>query len=462
MAGSEYYDHTTFPSQGAVGSSAAMRSELENVESGFGKLPALAGNGSKVVAVNSAGTALEAIRVTQAQMKIKTVVALADAAATLTAAQMIDSAIFTITPTVARILTTDTAANIVAALPNYQVGTWFDFTIVNTAAFDVTLAAGTGITLSGSNVIHKESATWKARIDSATAITIYNTAAMSSAPGVAAFLATPSSANLIAAVTDETGSGPLVFASSIQAQTNTAFTTGGTATAYTLTPSPAITAYAAGQRFRVKFNAANGAAPTLAISGLAATALKLYDSVGGKAAPGIGAIALNMLTDVEYDGTDMVVLDQIPGKKVAQIVRNYTGGVATGTTIIPADDTIPQITEGDSYLSASITPVDASSVLEIEVNIHLCSSASGNLIAALFRGTVADALCVAVVRNDSTGFPTQIKMRWSVSAGSTAATTFTLRAGGAAAGTTTVNGGAGARLFGGALYSGFTIKEILA
>jgi len=120
--------------------------------------------------------------ITPAQVKTKTVVALADAAATLTAAQMIDSGIFTITPTVARILTTDTAANIVAALPRYQVGTWFDFTVVNPALFDVTLAAGTGITLSGKRVVRDGSATWKARIDSATAVTIYNTAVSGATP----------------------------------------------------------------------------------------------------------------------------------------------------------------------------------------------------------------------------------------------------------------------------------------
>lgn len=55
----------------------------------------------------------------------------------------------------------------------------------------------------------------------------------------------------------------------IQAQTYTAFTTGGTNTAYTLTPDPAITAYAAGQSYWVTFALASGAAPTLAISGIA-------------------------------------------------------------------------------------------------------------------------------------------------------------------------------------------------
>ena len=113
--------------------------------------------------------------ITQPKVKIKTVVALADAAAALTATQMIDSGIFTITPTVARILTTDTAVNIVAGMSGYQVGTWFDITIVNTAAFDVTLAAGVGVTLTGKTIVHNGAATWRAMIDSATTTTFYRT-----------------------------------------------------------------------------------------------------------------------------------------------------------------------------------------------------------------------------------------------------------------------------------------------
>lgn len=111
--------------------------------------------------------------VTQPKMKTKSVVALADSAVTLTATQMIDSGIFTITPTAARALTTDTAANLVADMTGYQVGSYFEFTIVNNAAFAVTLTAGTGITLVGVAVINNVSGTWLARIDSATGITMY-------------------------------------------------------------------------------------------------------------------------------------------------------------------------------------------------------------------------------------------------------------------------------------------------
>ena len=59
MAGSEYYNHTTFPATGSAGSSAAMRSELESIESGFGKLPDLSGNAGKIVKVNSGATGMD-------------------------------------------------------------------------------------------------------------------------------------------------------------------------------------------------------------------------------------------------------------------------------------------------------------------------------------------------------------------------------------------------------------------
>ena len=111
--------------------------------------------------------------VTPPKTKIKTAVALADADATLTAAQMIDSGIFTITPTVARALTTDTATNLVAAMAGYQVGTWFDIVIVCLAAFAVTLGGGTGVTIVGNAVVNNSSGTWRARIDSASAVTLY-------------------------------------------------------------------------------------------------------------------------------------------------------------------------------------------------------------------------------------------------------------------------------------------------
>ena len=70
MAGSDYYDHTTYPTYRAPGTSAALRAELDSVETGFGKLPALgsSADAGKIVVMGSGGNTLEAaaaISVTQ-------------------------------------------------------------------------------------------------------------------------------------------------------------------------------------------------------------------------------------------------------------------------------------------------------------------------------------------------------------------------------------------------------------
>lgn len=60
FAQNPYYDHGSYPSGGSLGSSAAMRAELDLIEAGFAKLPTISGNASKIVIVNSGATALTA------------------------------------------------------------------------------------------------------------------------------------------------------------------------------------------------------------------------------------------------------------------------------------------------------------------------------------------------------------------------------------------------------------------
>jgi hypothetical protein len=55
-----YYDHTTFPVPNAAGTSKSMRDELDSIEQGFDKFPALTASVSGLVLkVNSGGTAIE-------------------------------------------------------------------------------------------------------------------------------------------------------------------------------------------------------------------------------------------------------------------------------------------------------------------------------------------------------------------------------------------------------------------
>ena len=120
-------------------------------------------------------------------------------------------------------------------------------------------------------------------------------------------------------VTDATKNG-------IQSQSYTAGTTGGTSTAYTLTPSPAITALAENQRFAVEFHTASGSSPTLAVSGLTAKNLKYRDAAGAKTAVASGDIPTDWRSDVIYDGTDWIVLDVPSGVTAVAASRGYLSG----------------------------------------------------------------------------------------------------------------------------------------
>lgn len=112
--------------------------------------------------------------------------------------------------------------------------------------------------------------------------------------------------------THQDASGTLALIESNQAQTGIAYTTGGTSTAYTLTPTPAITALAENQEFDVEFNAAAGATPTLAVSGLTAKLLKYRDSTGAKQAVTATQIPIGWRSKVVYDGTDYIVREVPP------------------------------------------------------------------------------------------------------------------------------------------------------
>lgn len=99
----------------------------------------------------------------------------------------------------------------------------------------------------------------------------------------------------------------------VQNQTHTAFTTGGTLTAYTLTPVPAIPGYAAGQSFFVTFHASSGAAPTLQISGIA-TPPNLVKQLGDGTFANIaaGEIPINHRSRVTLLSATQALVEELP------------------------------------------------------------------------------------------------------------------------------------------------------
>jgi len=132
--------------------------------------------------------------------------------------------------------------------------------------------------------------------------------------------------------------------------------------------------------------------------------------------------------------------------------------VVTCTTLIPNDDSIPQITEGDEVLTCSITPTSATSNLVISIQMTGCNSTSSYPAVALFKDAVVDALAAQWTYVNTV--TTQLNLNHVVAAGTTDPITFRVRVG-ASAGTFTTNWRDN-RIFGGVSYASITIMEVKA
>jgi len=148
-------------------------------------------------------------------------------------------------------------------------------------------------------------------------------------------------------------------------------------------------------------------------------------------------------------------------KTVVQQVYSLLSTVQTGTTQIPMDDTIPQNTEGDQYITVTITPRNANNILKVEALVFCAHSAGTAMTAAIFIDSNASANVAGSNWANAANTLVQINVTTEVVAGGVAAITFKLRVGCTNAGTTTINGTAGGRLLGGALGSSLIVTEFL-
>ena len=194
------------------------------------------------------------------------------------------------------------------------------------------------------------------------------------------------------------------------------------------------------------------AADTLA--GIAATQTLTNKTL---VAPALGTPASGVLTNCTG-----VVAAALPAGSVLQVKNFQTGTLATGTTVIPYDNTIPQITEGTQFLSLAITPTSATSKLLIQVNVFVSSSVITFITAALFQDSTANALAGSSFYGSVATGTVIIPFNYFMTSGTTSSTTFTVRCGSNNASTLTLNGSSGTQELGGVASSSITITEIAA
>ena len=75
--------------------------------------------------------------------------------------------------------------------------------------------------------------------------------------------------------------------------------------------------------------------------------------------------------DDEVLATQQSIKAYVDAHGTVQVVNTQTGAVDTGTTAMPCDDTIPQNTEGDEFMTLAITPTSATNKLKIDVVFNI-------------------------------------------------------------------------------------------
>ena len=153
-----------------------------------------------------------------------------------------------------------------------------------------------------------------------------------------------------------------------------------------------------------------------------------------------------------------------PAGTVLQVVQTVYNTQTSTNSVIAADNSKPQNTEGVEIMTASITPLSASSDLYVTVLVPTSGTqgAPNYRIAtvALFKDSGADALSTANQRNvandNNSMVPTMLT--WTEASASTSARTFKVRVG-TDAGDVYINKGVN-DLYDDTVYSSITVTEV--
>lgn len=155
---------------------------------------------------------------------------------------------------------------------------------------------------------------------------------------------------------------------------------------------------------------------------------------------------------------------------IAQAIRPASGVVgikvatysafASGTVTTPVDDTIPQITEGNQFMTIQYTPKNTSNRLLIEVDALLAHSAGvQDIVVALHQDALADAIAAGSYVQGGTTYKHKATLAADIQVPSTNQITFSFRAGSNVAGTLCMNGHPTTRLFGATSKSIIKVTE---
>lgn len=140
-------------------------------------------------------------------------------------------------------------------------------------------------------------------------------------------------------------------------------------------------------------------------------------------------------------GTSVIGNTQLNSGVVVQALQTDYSADTNGSTILPTDNTIPQITEGFEVMTQAISPKASGNLLLVQaVALMGGNTANRSFVAAIFQDSTANALAAVTQFQAQSGGDVVLTVGCKVTAASTSSTTFRIRIGSDNGGTTVVFG----------------------
>lgn len=138
-----------------------------------------------------------------------------------------------------------------------------------------------------------------------------------------------------------------------------------------------------------------------------------------------------------------------------------SGALATVTTVVPLDDTIPTATEGQEVLSLTYAPISAVNILKLNFNLQVAvASPSVASVGFLNKDAGSAVSAIQAFGDNGAGNAGRIlSAQYMSTAAATTASVWRVRFGPVSAATGYVNGSGGTRLFGGTDMSYVQLEE---
>lgn len=212
-------------------------------------------------------------------------------------------------------------------------------------------------------------------------------------------------------------------------------------------------------------------AGTLTITPYGETLVAAADIATAQGVLGMTAFAGTLVDDANATaaratlGIDAALVKSLmPSGSVINSVFAESATYTASSATIPMDDTIPQNTEGVEILTGTITPSSSGSKIRVRVVVPIASPTGQGVTVALFRDSVANALCAAAGSEGISPGPEAIPIDYEYSPASVSAITLKVRVGSSGGGDFGVNGdrAPGGRIYGGVSRATMIIEEIKA